>query len=453
MKSIRDLYKVGKGPSSSHTMGPERAARIFKQENPGAERYEVTLYGSLALTGVGHGTDRVLSEVLAPTPTEIIFSKKDPGDLRHPNTLDFAAYKGEEKFASMRVESIGGGDIVIEGREAAEPDDVYPENSFAEIAQYCRWRYISLREYVELNEGPEIWDFLQTIWRTMRAEVEEGLEATGILPGGLNVQRKARYLYERQHAQEIPQVRELQLVCAYAFAAAEQNAANGTIVTAPTCGSCGVLPAVLMYLQGKYHYSDLRMAHALGVAGIIGNLIRRNASISGAECGCQAEIGSACSMAAAAMCELMEFPIEQIEYAAEIAMEHHLGLTCDPICGLVQIPCIERNAVAAKRAIDSANLAHMLVGTRTISFDMVVRTMYETGVSMNRAFRETSEGGLAKLYSRRAGQKSNAVGRGGALLRPADCTVFTEIPGEFVTSQQADRVVRPYGAVIFMALR
>ena len=404
MKSIRDLYKVGKGPSSSHTMGPERAARIFKQENPDAERYEVTLYGSLALTGVGHGTDRVLSEVLAPTPTEIIFSQKDPGDLRHPNTLDFAAYKGEEKFASMRVESIGGGDIVIEGRESSEPDDVYPENSFAEIAQYCRWRYISLREYVELNEGAEIWDFLQTIWHTMRAEVEEGLEATGILPGGLNVQRKARYLYERQHAQEIPQVRELQLVCAYAFAAAEQNAANGTIVTAPTCGSCGVLPAVLMYLQGKYHYSDLRMAHALGVAGIIGNLIRRNASISGAECGCQAEIGSACSMAAAAMCELMEFPIEQIEYAAEIAMEHHLGLTCDPICGLVQIPCIERNAVAAKRAMDAFNLSGLLCGSRNISFDMVVRTMYETGISMNRAFRETSEGGLAKLYSRRAGQ-------------------------------------------------
>ena len=345
----------------------------------------------------------MLSEVLSPTPTEIIFSDKDPDDLKHPNTLDFAAYKGEEKIASMRVESIGGGDIVIEGREAAGAEEIYPENSFAEIAQYCRWRYISLREYVELNEGPEIWDFLQQIWRAMRSEVEEGLEATGILPGGLNVQRKAKYLYERQHAQEIPQVRELQLVCAYAFAAAEQNAANGTIVTAPTCGSCGVLPAVLMYLQGKYHYSDLRMAHALGVAGIIGNLIRRNASISGAECGCQAEVGSACSMAAAAMCELMEFPIEQVEYAAEIAMEHHLGLTCDPICGLVQIPCIERNAFAAKRAIDSANLAHMLVGTRTISFDMVVRTMYETGISMNRAFRETSEGGLARLYSRRAG--------------------------------------------------
>ena len=300
MKSIRDLYKIGKGPSSSHTMGPERAARIFKQEHPDAERYEVTLYGSLALTGVGHGTDRVLGEVLSPTPTEIIFSDKDPDDLKHPNTLDFAAYKGEEKIASMRVESIGGGDIVIEGREAAGAEEIYPENSFAEIAQYCRWRYISLREYVELNEGPEIWDFLQQIWRAMRSEVEEGLEATGILPGGLGVQRKAKYLYERQHAQEIPQVRELQLVCAYAFAAAEQNAANGTIVTAPTCGSCGVLPAVLMYLQGKYHYSDLRMAHALGVAGIIGNLIRRNASISGAECGCQAEVGSACSMAISA---------------------------------------------------------------------------------------------------------------------------------------------------------
>ena len=401
MKSIRDLYKVGKGPSSSHTMGPERAARIFKQENPDAERYEVTLYGSLALTGVGHGTDRVLSEVLAPTPTEIIFSQKDPGDLRHPNTLDFAAYKGEEKFASMRVESIGGGDIVIEGRESSEPDDVYPENSFAEIAQYCRWRYISLREYVELNEGAEIWEFLQTIWHTMRAEVEEGLEATGILPGGLNVQRKARYLYERQHAQEIPQVRELQLVCAYAFAAAEQNAANGTIVTAPTCGSCGVLPAVLMYLQGKYHYSDLRMAHALGVAGIIGNLIRRNASISGAECGCQAEIGSACSMAAAAMCELMEFPIEQIEYAAEIAMEHHLGLTCDPICGLVQIPCIERNAVAAARALDANSYANLSDGHHMISYDRVVEVMKETGKDIPSLYRETSEGGLARNYTQK----------------------------------------------------
>ena len=404
MKSLRDLYKIGKGPSSSHTIGPERAARKFLERVPEADRFTVILYGSLSKTGVGHGTDRVLKETLGPDRTEIVFSAEDPADLPHPNTMDFIACKGETELLRMRVMSVGGGDIVIEGEPEAEADDVYPESSFAEITQFCRWRYITLPEYVELNEGPEIWDFLKTIWNTMRKEIQDGLAATGILPGGLNVSRKAKLLYERTHLLDIPQVRELQLVCAYAFAAAEQNAANGTIVTAPTCGSCGVLPAVLMYLQGKYHYSDLRMAHALGVAGIIGNLIRRNASISGAECGCQAEIGSACSMAAAAMCELMEFPIEQIEYAAEIAMEHHLGLTCDPICGLVQIPCIERNAVAAKRAIDSANLAHMLVGTRTISFDMVVRTMYETGISMNRAFRETSEGGLAKLYSRRAGQ-------------------------------------------------
>ena len=218
------------------------------------------------------------------------------------------------------------------------------------------------------------------------------------------MQRKARYLYERQHAQEIPQVRELQLVCAYAFAAAEQNAANGTIVTAPTCGSCGVLPAVLMYLQGKYHYSDLRMAHALGVAGIIGNLIRRNASISGAECGCQAEIGTACSMAAAALAELYHQNLDQVEYAAEVAMEHHLGLTCDPICGLVQIPCIERNAVAAVRAMNACNLSYFLTGSRNISYDMVCRAMRETGVNLDHRFRETSEGGLAKLYNRRRKQ-------------------------------------------------
>ena len=403
MKSIRDLYKVGKGPSSSHTMGPERAARLFRGETPEADRYTVTLYGSLSKTGVGHGTDRVLREVLAPTPAEIIFAKKDPEDIRHPNPLDFEAFRANDRIARMRVESVGGGDIVIEGREQHAAEEIYPENSFAEIAQFCKWRYLTLAEYVELNEGPEIWDFLKNIWKTMQAEVDEGLSATGILPGGLNVERKAKYLLERQHLLKIPQVRELQEVCAYAFAAAEQNADNGTVVTAPTCGSCGVVPAVLVYLHKKYQYSDQKMAEALAVAGLFGNLIRRNASISGAECGCQAEIGSACSMAAAAMCTLMNFTLEETEYAAEIAMEHQLGLTCDPICGLVQIPCIERNAVAAKRAIDACNLAHMLVGTRNISFDMVVRTMYETGKSINRAFRETSEGGLARYYSRRAG--------------------------------------------------
>ena len=402
MKSIRDLYKIGKGPSSSHTMGPARAAEIFKSENPDAERYEVVLYGSLAKTGIGHGTDRVLRDAFAPKDVQIVFAEHDPDDLKHPNTLDLSAFTGAEKTASIRVESIGGGDIVVEGRPGLEPPEVYPENSFAEIAQFCAWRQVSLPEYVEMNEGPEIWDFLKDIWNAMRKEIHDGLSAEGVLPGGLNVQRKAKYLFERGHQVDIPQVRELQQVCAYAFAAAEQNAGNGTIVTAPTCGSCGVLPAVLLYLQDKYKFTDEKIAEALSVAGLLGCLIKRNASVSGAECGCQAEIGSACSMAAAAMSQLMGLSIQEIEYSAEIAMEHHLGLTCDPICGLVQIPCIERNAVAAKRAIDASNLAHMLVGTRTISFDMVVRTMYETGLSINKAFRETSEGGLARLYSRKS---------------------------------------------------
>ena len=404
MQSIRTLYKVGKGPSSSHTMGPERAAKLFREMTPEADRYEVILYGSLAKTGVGHGTDRVLVDTLAPYPTKIVFASVDPGNMKHPNTIDLIAYKDNKETQRIRVESIGGGDIVVEGEAQHADAEVYPENSFAEIARFCQWRHVSLPEYVELNEGPEIWSFLEHIWHVMRQSIEDGLAAEGILPGGLNVQRKAKYLYERTHLLDLPQVRELQLVCSYAFAVAEQNAGNGTIVTAPTCGSCGVLPAVLMYMQQKYDLPDRKIAEALGVAGLFGNLVRHNASISGAECGCQAEIGTACSMAAAAMGELTGLTIEEQEYAAEIAMEHQLGLTCDPICGLVQIPCIERNAVAAKRAIDASNLSHMLVGTRTISFDMVVRTMYETGINMNRAFRETSEGGLARLYSRRAGK-------------------------------------------------
>ena len=404
MQSIRTLYKVGKGPSSSHTMGPERAAKLFREMTPEADRYEVILYGSLAKTGVGHGTDRVLVDTLAPYPTKIVFASVDPGNMKHPNTLDLIAYQDNKETQRIRVESIGGGDIVVEGEAQHADAEVYPENSFAEIARFCQWRHVSLPEYVELNEGPEIWSFLEHIWHVMRQSIEDGLAAEGILPGGLNVQRKAKYLYERTHLLDLRQVRELQLVCSYAFAVAEQNAGNGTIVTAPTCGSCGVLPAVLMYMQQKYDLPDRKIAEALGVAGLFGNLVRHNASISGAECGCQAEIGTACSMAAAAMGELTGLTIEEQEYAAEIAMEHQLGLTCDPICGLVQIPCIERNAVAAKRAIDASNLSHMLVGTRTISFDMVVRTMYETGINMNRAFRETSEGGLARLYSRRAGK-------------------------------------------------
>ena len=403
MKSIRDVFKIGKGPSSSHTIGPEHAAQEFLRRYPDAELYRVKLYESLCKTGRGHGTDRVLYAVLGKERTEVQFCDYSPEPLPHPNTLDFFAFRGGEQIGYMRVMSVGGGDVVIEGEPVTEADEIYPENSFAEIHQFCKWRYISLSEYVELNEGPEIWDFLAEIWRAMKRSVEIGLHAEGILPGGLNVVRKAKLLFEQERPNEIPQVRELRMVCSYAFAVAEENADNGTVVTAPTCGSCGVLPSVLLYMQERYDYSDEEVCRALAVAGLIGALVKRNGSISGAECGCQAEIGTACSMAAAALCELKHMTIEQIEYSAEVAMEHQLGLTCDPICGLVQIPCIERNAVAAKRAMDAFNLANFLCGSRNISFDMVVRTMKETGRHISASYRETSEGGLAKLYNRRSG--------------------------------------------------
>ncbi|MBQ1410251.1 MAG: L-serine ammonia-lyase, iron-sulfur-dependent, subunit alpha [Oscillospiraceae bacterium] len=400
MRSIRDIYKIGKGPSSSHTMGPERAARIFKEEHPDAEAFRVVLYDSLAKTGVGHGTDRVLRQVLEPVPTEIVFAQEDPADLKHPNTLDFYALEQGVETAPMRVESVGGGDIVIEGRSSKENEDVYPENSFAEIKQFCDWRKIRLWEYVEMTEGPEIWDFLSKVWKTMRWAIADGLHTQGTLPGGLHLERKAKLLYEQVEKNQLVQVKETRIICAYAFAVSEQNADNGTIVTAPTCGSCGVVPAVLRYMQEQHGYSDEKILHSLAVAGLIGNLIKHNASISGAECGCQAEVGAACAMASAALAELCNMNLEQIEYAAEIALEHHLGLTCDPICGLVQIPCIERNAVAAMRAMNALNLAYFLYDTRSISFDMVVKTMYQTGINISKAFRETAEGGLARLYRR-----------------------------------------------------
>ena len=405
MKSIRDIYKIGKGPSSSHTMGPERAAKLFKEKNPGADAFKVVLYGSLSATGVGHGTDRVLREVLAPVPTQIVFSQEElPG--AHPNTMDFFALKNGAEASSMRVESIGGGDIRIPGKHDAESEDVYIEHSFAEIADFCKWRYIhTLSEYVELNEGPEIWDFLMEVWQVMKNAIDEGLKAEGVLPGGLNVQRKAKFLMEQSPEEQIPALLEFQKIAAYAYAVAEQNADNGTIVTAPTCGACGVLPAVLKYAQETRDYTDAQICRGLATAGVIGNLTKRNASISGAECGCQAEIGTACSMAAAALAELYGQNLDQVEYAAEVAMEHHLGLTCDPICGLVQIPCIERNAVAAMRAMNACNLSYFLTGSRNISYDMVCRAMHETGINLNHRFRETSEGGLAKLYNRRQSRR------------------------------------------------
>ncbi len=401
MKSIREIYKIGKGPSSSHTMGPERAAKLFKADHPNADRFQVILYGSLSKTGVGHGTDRVLREVLSPLPTEIIFSQEVLKDS-HPNTLTLRAFQKDRELASLTVESIGGGDIRVPGSTLAQSEDIYPENSFAEVADFCKWRYIEkLSDYVQMHEDPDIWEFLLQVWDVMKKSIDEGLAASGVLPGGLNVQRKAKFLFTQEPKDDLPALKEFQQIAAYAYAVAEQNADNGTIVTAPTCGACGVVPAVLKYAQQTHGFSDMEIARALATAGVIGSLTKRNASISGAECGCQAEIGTACSMAAAALAELYGQNLDQVEYAAEVAMEHHLGLTCDPICGLVQIPCIERNAVAAMRAMNACNLSYFLTGSRNISYDMVCRAMKETGLNLSHQYKETSEGGLARIYDRR----------------------------------------------------
>lgn len=398
MKSLRELYKIGRGPSSSHTMGPERAARLFLSENPRADSFRVVLYGSLAKTGGGHLTDRALREAFAPLPAEVACEVSPGFELPHPNTLDFYAYAAGEQIAFMRVASVGGGDIAVAGRPEISPPEVYPENSFAAIAALCRKEKLRLSDYVERREGVEIWDFLRTVWAAMNNAIAEGLSAEGALAGGLGVERKARLLFNQRHIDESPSTRENRLVCAYAFAVSEQNASAGQVVTAPTCGSSGVVPAALKYTQEKKGFSDSAIWRALAAGGLIGNLVKQNASISGAECGCQAEIGTACSMAAAALAELAEMELAQIEYAAEVAMEHHLGLTCDPISGLVQIPCIERNAVAAMRAINALSLANFLSDTRKISFDLVVRTMFETGRDLHSGYRETAERGLAKLY-------------------------------------------------------
>ena len=394
MQSLKELYRMGKGPSSSHTIGPERACKLFLSENPEADSFKVTLYGSLAKTGTGHGTEEIIRAVL---PCVEIENDEVETDLRHPNTLDLKAYKKGECIGKVRVYSVGGGAIEIEGRDDLCPE-VYALESFEEIKNYCEVRGMDLADYVFECEGEEIKEYLAEVWQTMQNAFKAGVKAEGVLPGGLEVQRKARILYEQKIENERAEDRENRLVCAYAFAVSEENAGGGRIVTAPTCGACGVLPAVLIYKAQKHGYSDEEIIRALAAAGVIGNLIKTNASISGAECGCQAEIGSACCMAAAAIASLFKLNLSKLEYAAEIAMEHHLGLTCDPIAGLVQIPCIERNAVAAMRAINAVSLANFLSDSRKISFDMVVKTMYETGKDMPKHYRETSEGGLAKFY-------------------------------------------------------
>lgn len=397
MKSLKELYKIGRGPSSSHTMGPESACKVFKEKFPDADEYKVFLYGSLARTGKGHMTDKVIEQTLGNLKGEVIFDTQKE-DIPHPNTFDMFAYKKGAEIGRLRVISIGGGDIRIEGAKVEVSPDVYPHKNFAEIAEYCKRENIRLCEYADRFEGEEINDYLRFVWQKMQRSIENGLSKSGILEGGIGVERKAKVLYESKVENEDDITKENRLVCAFSFAVGEENASAGEIVTAPTCGASGVLPAILYYYKRKNKLSDEKIINALKVAGIIGNVVKTNASVSGAECGCQAEIGTACSMASGALSEINGMDIDQTEYSAEVALEHYLGLTCDPVGGLVQIPCIERNAVAAMRAINAVNLATFLTYSRKISFDMVVETMYKTGKDISYMYRETSEGGLATAY-------------------------------------------------------
>ena len=396
MESLTELYKVGPGPSSSHTIGPERACKLCLKKFPAADEFRVTLYGSLAKTGKGHGTDTIIRKTFYPMPCEIIWDP-DSEDIPHPNTMDVVALSKGSEFGRLRILSVGGGRIQVDGEAAEAPKIHYTLKTWSDIRAYCEEKNIRLWQFAEENEGPDFWLYMTDMWEAMKASIKAGLERDGELPGGLHVQRKAKVLYYRRSIGESSETREDRLVCSYAFAVSEQNASGENIVTAPTCGASGVLPAVLYYEQHKNGFADWEVIRALAAGGIIGNLIKTNASISGAECGCQAEIGTACAMAAAALGELFQLSLDKIEYAAEIAIEHHLGLTCDPICGLVQIPCIERNAVAAMRAINAVTLSDFLSDTRMISFDKVVRAMMETGRDMSDLSKETSEGGLATL--------------------------------------------------------
>ncbi len=396
MDSIRNLFRIGQGPSSSHTMAPRRAAQQFMQKTPDAAKYIVTLYGSLAATGRGHLTDVAIVDVLSKAaPTEIVWLPQEVLPT-HPNGMKFEAFDGQNRLIDSWITfSIGGGALID---DPANKQSIYDKHTIQEILDWCKQMGYSFWEYVELCEGRDIWDYLSEIWRVMQAAIERGLDTEGVLPGGLGVRRKAGDYLIHAHNASIS-LQGSGFIYAYALAVIEENASGGTIVTAPTCGSCGVLPAVLYFMKEHQRMPDSRILRALATAGLFGNIVKKNASISGAEVGCQGEIGVACAMAAAAACQLSGGSTSQIEYAAEMALEHHLGLTCDPVCGLVQIPCIERNAFAATRAYDANTYAMFSDGRHRLPFDNVVKAMRETGHDLPHLYKETAEGGLAKMYN------------------------------------------------------
>jgi L-serine dehydratase len=395
MQSIKQLYKIGFGPSSSHTIGPVLAAEIFKQRHPDARHFNVHLYGSLSATGKGHGTDVALKKVFLPHDIELEWHKKELPE--HPNGMEFEAKDSSDQLMERwRVYSIGGGDLMDE-QGVLNDGRIYPHHLFSDIMHWSKEEGRGIWEYVDEHEPEGIWDYLREVWQVMKDSITRGLDREGVLPGSIKLPRKAHnYYVKSQHSHGI--LMEQGLLSAFALAVSEENAAGGKIVASPTCGSSGVLPAVLFYMSRGEHLSEGRILKALATAGLIGNLVKRNASISGAEVGCQGEIGTACAMAAGAVAQLMGGSTGQIEYAAEMGFEHNLGLTCDPVEGYVQIPCIERNAIAAGKAIDCATYALFSDGGHKISFDDAVETMKETGKDIQSAYRETGMGGLAKKW-------------------------------------------------------
>ena len=400
MESLKELYRIGKGPSSSHTMGPQKAAQIFAAHHHDAKAFKATLYGSLAATGKGHMTDVAIEEVLKPIAPINIDWKPSVFLPFHPNGMTFSAFDGDgHEVDSWTVYSVGGGALSEGGeiRWLTDVKDVYKKNTLKEILTWCDNHGRSYWEYVDECEESDIWDYLMEVWKAMQESVERGLDHEGALPGPLNLPRKASTYFVKAQGYK-PSLASSCLVSAYALAVSEENASGGTIVTAPTCGSCGVMPAVLYHMSRSHEVSDTRILHALATAGLFGNIVKKNASISGAEVGCQGEVGVACAMASAAACQLFGGTPSQIEYAAEMGLEHHLGMTCDPVCGLVQIPCIERNAFAATRALDANLYAALSDGKHRVSFDRVVNVMKQTGHDLPSLYKETSEGGLAKDY-------------------------------------------------------
>ncbi len=393
METIAKIYKIGYGPSSSHTMGPRKAAITFLEKYAEASKYRVTLYGSLAATGKGHLTDIAIVDAIGKDRLELLW---EPTIFLpfHPNGMKFEALDAKDLLlGEWTTYSVGGGDIADENSEL-ETKRIYNMTTMEDILKWCQANGRTFWEYVEICEGPEIWDYLKTVWEAMKDAIVRGLDNEGVLPGVIQLPRKASsYLIKAKSSQGTLQNRSM--VFAYALAVSEENAAGGVIVTAPTCGSCGVIPAVMYHMQIRYGFSDLKILRALATAGLIGNLVKENASISGAQVGCQGEVGTACAMASGAATQLFGGTPAQIEYAAEMGLEHHLGLTCDPVAGLVQIPCIERNAFAAARALDSSAFAAHSDGSHFISFDKVVMTMKQTGNDLPSLYKETSEGGLA----------------------------------------------------------